>query len=84
MEYIKLLRILWNKEGIHYRRLGKCLANMDNWPARLIAWPLICIIITIFHYCFASMHFLFESFLFLFKRKQFNSNMTSLWKNVSK
>lgn len=83
MRYTKLLEILWIKEKIHYKRLKKCLNNMDNWPARLIAWPLVCVIVTFFHYCFALMHFLFESFMFLYNRNQFKQNMINFKKELN-
>lgn len=80
MKYTKLLEILWNKEKIHYKRLKKCFNNMNNWSGKLIAWPLVCIIVTFFHYCFALMHFLFESFMFFYNKKQFEENMNNFEK----
>ncbi len=80
MRYTKLLKILWSKEKIHYKRLIKCLHNIDNWPGKIIAWPLICITVTFFHYCFAIMHFLFETFMFIVNRKQFEKNIKKLEK----
>lgn len=78
MKYSKLIKVMLNKEALHYKRLGKCFHNIDTWSGKLIAWPLICIIVTFSHYCFAIMHFGFETFLYLFKRDQFNKNMVSL------
>lgn len=76
----KLASVMIRKELLHYKRLIRCFHNIDSWSGKLITWPLICITVTVAHYCFAIMHFSFETFLYLFNRDQFNKNMISLSK----
>ncbi len=82
MEYLRLIKILWKKEGRHYSRLWKLNKRIHNIIGKAVAWPMICISVTFFHYCFAIMHFLFETFLYIFKRGQFRVNMTNLEKSL--
>lgn len=83
MQYLKLIRIMLIKEGVHYNRLFKVFKRIKGWAGKLISWPILFLTITFFHYCFASMHFLFETFLFLFKRGQYEENMKNLYKSVA-
>jgi len=84
MNYSRLLRILLIKESIHYKRLYKCLGDIHTVAGKIVSWPIICLVITFFHYCFATMHLLFETFLFLFKREQFNVNVVNLEKKLKR
>lgn len=68
------------KESNHYKRLYKCLKDIHTVAGKVVSWPIICVTITFFHYCFAVMHFMFETFLFVFKRKQFEANMINIEK----
>ena len=75
MKYSRLLLILWRKEINHWKRMKNMFFAVKSIPGKLVSFPVCCLIITFFHYCFAGMHFLFETFLWIFKREQFNENM---------
>ena len=69
--------ILWKKEKVHWRRMGKVFGEY-NWIGKiLIALPLV-IILSLFHYAFAIMHTLFELFLFVFFKNAFRANLQQL------
>lgn len=78
MRIKKLWKITLKSESRHYKRLGKLWKNIKSWSGRLIAWPLIAILVTIFHYLFSGMHTGFELVLMIFKPTQFDQNMKSL------
>ena len=75
MVYSTLIRILWKKEKVHWSRLGGMWKNTSSFLDKVLIYPLVCIGITFFHYCFATMHFLFETFMYFFNRKRFERNM---------
>lgn len=80
MKIIRLLRVIGKNEIKHYKRLGKLFENIKSWSGRLIAWPLIAFLVTIFHYLFTGMHTGFEIFLMIFMPGQFEHNMIELEK----
>ena len=82
MQYTKLIKILWIKEGKHWGRMGDMLKAINSLPGKIISWPILCVIISVFHYCFAVMHFLFETFLYFFNHNQYQRNMLNLEKSL--
>ena len=74
----KLLMVIGKSEVLHYKRIGKLFKNIKSWSGRLIAWPVIAILVTVFHYMFSLMHTLFELSLLIFKPGQFDNNMREL------
>jgi hypothetical protein len=78
MRFGKLLTIIGKSEAVHYRRIGKLFKNIKSWSGRLIAWPVIAFLVTIFHYMFSFMHTLFELSLMVFMPAQFDNNMKEL------
>ena len=80
----KLLRVIVKSESIHYSRIWKLLWKIDSWSGRVVAWPIIAILVTVFHYLFSGMHTLFEITLMVFKPQQFDNNMIALEKKYSK
>lgn len=79
-----LLKIMFAKEKIHWARMCFLFDEMEGIGGKLITYPIIVIIISFFHYCFATMHFLFECVMFLFNHNQFKLNIVSLQKSVEK
>lgn len=71
------------KEKIHWRRLKNLFKAIDSISGKLVSWPIIVVLVSIAHYCFAAMHFLFETYLYLFNRDQFELNMVSLSKRLA-
>lgn len=78
MSYINLIKIMLKKETIHYKRMCQLFKMVEGFGGKCIAFPLMFIIITFFHYCFALMHFLFETFMYLCNRNQFERNVEKL------
>lgn len=78
MNYIVLIRLMINKEKTHYLRLFSLFSQCDGFVGKLIAYPIIFMLITFFHYCFAAMHFMFETYMFFFNKEQFILNMNKL------
>lgn len=71
------------KEKNHYKRMIKLFKEVKQIGGKLIAFPIIFILITFFHYCFAFMHAMFETFLFFFNKEQFNINMKKNYGKIS-
>jgi len=70
--------ILWKKEKIHWKRLGRMFTKFNNWISKLTFGLIVAILITIAHYAFALMHTLFEMFLWVFFKKAFKANLQKL------
>lgn len=80
---ITLMLILFLKECIHWKRMGKLWNEVGtDIGARFIAYPIIVILITIAHYCFAFMHTMFECSLAIFMNAQFKMNLINLHKKT--
>ena len=73
-----LLKIVWKKEIIHWKRLGKMLEKFNGWLNKLTFGLIVAILVTIAHYAFAIMHTLYEIFLWIFFRKAFKENLKKL------
>ncbi len=73
-----LLAIFGKKELIHWSRMKILFNEMEDFGGKFIAYPILVILLSFFHYCFSGMHLLFELFLYLFNRKQFKQNLKSL------
>ena len=80
MRFGRLLNVIIKSEYSHYARIFKLVTKMHTWPGRLIAWPIIAILVTIFHYLFSWMHTLFEISLMIVNPRQFDNNMLALEK----
>ena len=78
MNYTQLLKIMLKKEKIHYKRLFGMFEHCKGFGGKAIIFPLVFIMVTIAHYCFASMHFIFETFLYFKNREQFNLNIINI------
>lgn len=78
MRFGRLGKIILKSEGVHYKRLFELLKKIETWSGKLIAWPIIAFLVTIFHYMFSFMHTLFEISLIFIRPKQFDSNMREL------
>ena len=76
---ITLIGVLFKKESIHWIRMGRLFAEMPSIGAKLITYPIIVLIITLFHYAFAGMHTLFEIIMYIINRRQFKFNMDNLY-----
>lgn len=75
MRYTKLFWILWRKEINYWVRMWELRKKISTVIGKIISWPILCILITPFHYAFSLAHFLFETFLFVTDRKQFEYNI---------
>lgn len=82
MKYSSLIKILLKKEKIHYNRMIKLFGEVENIGGKLIAFPIIFVLITFFHYCFAFMHTMFETFMYIFNRERFNINVKRLQRTL--
>lgn len=78
MTYIKFIKIMLKKEVVHYKRMYQLFKMVEGFGGKCIAFPLMFILITFFHYCFAFMHFSFETFMYLCNRNQFEQNIEKL------
>ena len=78
MRLTKLAKIIAKSESIHWKRIIGLFNRIHNWSGKLIAWPIIAIIVSIFHYLFSGMHTLFEITLIIFRPRQFDLNMKAL------
>lgn len=79
-----LIGLMLKKEKVHWHRMNGLFYEMDDLGSKIISYPIIVILVSFFHYCFASMHFLFETYMFLFKKNQFLKNMEASHKKVNK
>ncbi|MCK9575522.1 MAG: hypothetical protein WC979_02135 [Candidatus Pacearchaeota archaeon] len=76
---ITLLKIFLLKEFVHWLRMGKLWTEIGtDIGARFIAYPIIVILVSIFHYMFAFMHFAFETYLYISSREQFRQNLLKM------
>jgi hypothetical protein len=73
-----LLKILWKKEIIHWKRTGQMFKKFNSWISKLTFGLIVAVFITIFHYVFAIMHTLYEIFLFIFAKQLFQANLQKL------
>jgi hypothetical protein len=72
------------KEKVHYTRMYDLFEEMDDIGSKFISYPILVILVSFFHYCFASMHFLFEVYMFIFNNSRFSQNMKISHKKVDK
>jgi len=70
-----LLTLMFKKEKLYFKKLRLLFREMDDFGSKYISYPIIVILVTFFHYCFATMHFLFELYLSFSNRTQFEQNM---------
>ena len=66
------------KEKVHYLQMKMLFGEMTDYGSKFVSYPIMVIIISFFHYCFALMHFLFESFLFITNKNQFKLNLINI------
>ena len=84
MKNITLAQLLLKKEIVHWFRMRALFNEMDSIGAKLVTYPIIVAIITVFHYCFAGMHSLFEITMYFINREQFRLNMRNLYAKSDK
>lgn len=77
-----LLIILWKKELIHWKRVGKIINKFNSWFGKVITSTIIIILVSIFHYLFAIMHTLYELVLFIFARNYYRENLKKISLNI--
>jgi len=70
-----LFKILWEKEKIHWKRLGVMFRRFQSWGSKLTFGVIVAFLICVAHYCFAVVHTLYEILLFVFARKAFKANI---------
>ena len=75
---ITLLEIVLKKEVVHWKRMWQMFSIMEGLAGKLISYPIIVALITVFHFAFAGMHLLFEIFMFFFFRDQFKQNIVNI------
>ena len=75
---MSLLSIVLQKEKTHWGRMLEIFGKMTGIGGKVIAYPIIVLIISIAHYSFAFMHTSFEIYLYMFNRKQFELNLNTL------
>jgi len=77
-----LMKLMYKKENVHYKRMIDLFHEMNDFGEKFISYPIIVILVSFFHYCFAIMHFLFELYLSIFNKIQFKQNMEVSHKKV--
>ena len=73
-----LIKILYKKELIHWKRVKMIFHKFNGWFGRLTWGVLIAFFITLFHYMFMFMHTLWELTLFVFNRNKFKANIQKM------
>jgi hypothetical protein len=73
-----LLKILWKKEIIHWKRIGQMLKKFKTWSGKLTFGIVVAILVTLGHWCFALMHTLYELMLFMFAHDMFKANLQKM------
>jgi hypothetical protein len=73
-----LIKILWKKELIHWKRTKQIFGRFHGWLNKLTFGIIVVALIAIFHYIFAFMHTLYEIFLFIFARQLFKTNLQKM------
>lgn len=79
-----LLKILWKKEVIHWKRIVKMFGRFNSWVSKLTFGLIVATLVTLGHYGFAFMHTLLEITLFIFANKQFKANLVKIEKDLQK
>lgn len=79
-----LLWLMWKKDLIHWKRMRELYKEMDDLGSRFISYPIIFLIISVFHYMFAGMHFMFETYTWITNKTQFRKNMKNLTEKLVK
>ena len=72
------------KEKVHWKRTFGVYKEMDDIGGKMISFPIIIVLISLFHYCFAGMHLLFECTLFFTNKTRFRHNMAISHKKADK
>lgn len=75
---ITLIGVFLKKEKIHWRKMKQMFSKFKTTASKIVAFPIITLLVSIGHYCFAIMHFLFEVFLWVFLKDQFKLNLIKL------
>jgi len=73
-----LLKIMWQKEKKHWKRIKEMLGKVKGWGMKLTVGAIMALLIIIAHYGFMIMHTLYETFLFFVSRKAFKANLQKL------
>ena len=79
---VTLAKIIWKKEQVHWDRMLEMIDAVSSIGGKIIAWPILVLLISAFHYAFAGMSILFETFMFFFYRGQFKMNMKNIYKKM--
>jgi predicted membrane protein len=64
-----------SKEKIFWKRNWEMRRRFPDLISKIILFPIIFIIIALFHCAFAFMHFAFVGYLYIFNRKQYDKNI---------
>ena len=73
-----LLKIMWQKEKKHWKRIKEMLGKVKGWGMKLTVGAIMALLIIIAHYGFMIIHTLYETFLFFVSRKAFKANLQKL------
>ena len=73
-----LIEIVLKKEVVHWKRMWQMFSIMEGVAGKLISYPIIVGLITVFHFAFAGMHLLFEIFMYIFFNEQFKQNIVNI------
>lgn len=79
-----LISLMYKKEKIHWSRTLSIYNEIDDIGGKVISYPILVLLVSFFHYCFAFMHMLFEVYMFIFNRKRFYVNMKESHKKADK
>jgi hypothetical protein len=73
-----LFNILWKKEKSHWRMIKEMLKTKFKGASKYTFGIIVALLVTLFHYMFATMHTLYEIVLFIFARNSFKANLQKL------
>jgi len=79
-----IFKVFFKKEKIHWKRMIKLFRELTGIGERIISFPILVVLISIFHYAFALMHFLFESVMFFSNKEQYKHNIAVIDRNLIK
>ena len=73
-----LVKVLWKKEKIHWKRVGEMLGKFNGIVMKATFGIIVAFLVTLAHYAFALMHTLYEIVLWVFARQTFKANLQKL------
>ena len=84
MKKIYLIKIIWLKEGVHWKRMGQLFKLVEGLLGTVLIYPFFVSLLSLFHYAFAGMHAMFEITMWMFNRNKFKRNMFEIYSNLQK